>query len=335
MRARYAQGLMAMHECAKSAASWKRRELPGLHESLASDIGVIAEALSKRGKSERACKFMDELEGEVALACDPAHVDKWGCSFLLWLAHVHHAAYYSDFRNESVKVYQRDDLDDALSRGTAAFNQSVQEVAQPVHIGGIAHFAPPPAPTANRPPVDFTQYYDRGGGCLTADTIVWTACGPRRVDALRAGDALVGGEVVRCVTTTTAATGRRMICRIRADVALTEHHPVSLAGGGWTWPKTLTAPAIEEASLVYNLLLDRGHELVLGARADVRAVTLAHGRSGHVLAHDLYGTTAIVDILKGLSGWNLGRVNLEAWMEQSYKAAHPYPCQCGHVVEVM
>ena len=41
MRARYAQGLMELFECAKSTASWKRKDLPMLLEQLAADVGRI------------------------------------------------------------------------------------------------------------------------------------------------------------------------------------------------------------------------------------------------------------------------------------------------------
>jgi hypothetical protein len=231
----------------------------------------------------------------------------WGASYLLWLSHVHHNAYYSDFRNKSVRVYERNDVSHENRIGEEAFNSVAPPPVAPVSQG--AHWGPTPV---RHPALRMNNYYDSSGGCFTPDTVVWTATGPVVVRELSRGAVLEGGAVVRCVTLT-ACDAPMPICRLATDVGLTPTHPFSddlprcasddLA---WTWPYESFPSLAESHPHVFNLVLDRSHYVIVGQERRYAAITLAHGRGGPVLAHEYYGTDRVLDALQADPHWSLG-----------------------------
>jgi len=60
------------------------------------------------------------------------------------------------------------------------------------YVSPYAHYgAPQAAPAAAPAPVDMSAYYNRGGGCFTAATLVTSSDGVhKRVDELQPGDVI-------------------------------------------------------------------------------------------------------------------------------------------------
>jgi hypothetical protein len=78
-------------------------------------------------------------------------------------------------------------------RGSGGFGaRRYSGAAAGTSIGGFEpRFKAPVAPAAAPPPVDMSAYYNRGGGCFTAATLVTSSDGVhKRVDELQPGDVI-------------------------------------------------------------------------------------------------------------------------------------------------
>ena len=204
-----------------------------------------------------------------------------------------------------------------------------------------------PAPTAqpaqrlNVLPDEFM----RGGGCFAPEALVRkvvdaghapSAAGaegegegegdvPLRMDAVRAGDLLRtadgGAARVRCVVATECEGGHAELVALpgAGSCELTSWHPVrDAASGEWHFPCTLGAPRVRACAHVFNLVLDRGHVLLVGGAA---CVTLGHGLRGDVVGHAYWGGGAVLADLSRQPGWTRGFVLLRPGQLQGQLAA--------------
>ena len=135
---------------------------------------------------------------------------------------------------------------------------------------------------------------------------------------MRAGDALLtpGGRAarVRCVVLTECKGGRALLSQLPGGgPALTEWHPViDATTGRWRFPNMLGTPVMRKCAHVVNFLLEGNapeHVILVDGTP---CVTLAHGLQGDVVAHEYWGTDAVVRDLERREGWAAGRVVMEA-----------------------
>ena len=78
---------------------------------------------------------------------------------------------------------------------------------------------------------------------------------------------------------------------------LTPYHPYMNKDGAWVTGRDTVGDEPMTISTVYNLVLDKGHIVDMEG---VFCCTLAHGMRGPVIAHDFFGTSAVVNAMKRL-----------------------------------
>ena len=172
----------------------------------------------------------------------------------------------------------------------------------------------------------------RGGGCFAGDSLVeilahdmtWKTIA---IALVRAGDRIRTGEdshaPVRCVVETLCVNGKAELVTVHSALRVTPWHPMREGRGAWTFPAYHATPEVVPCFSVFNLVLEADHTLHFSI-AGASAVTLGHGFVGDVVAHDYWGTTAVLADLqeRDTPGWTAGHITLATPLT-SQKAAFP------------
>ncbi len=88
-------------------------------------------------------------------------------------------------------------------------------------------------------------------------------------------------------------------------LVITPWHPVRSSNDApWRFPADIAGYSDRLISTVYNLVLDSGH--IVWADG-FHALTLGHGFTEPVAAHDYFGTQRVVEDLMKQPGWEEGR----------------------------
>ena len=108
----------------------------------------------------------------------------------------------------------------------------------------------------------------------------------KRVDQLRKGDSVAtpaGPATVGCVVESLCANGAAELVALGDGLLITPYHPVrGGAAGEWRFPHTMALRVSVPCAAVYNVVLDRGHEVAING---VQCVTLAHGFADSAVRH--------------------------------------------------
>jgi hypothetical protein len=136
---------------------------------------------------------------------------------------------------------------------------------------------------------------DDGGCCFGAGTPILMEDGRWcPISELSVGNAVSGGYVILAITVMPTYSGE-LWCHFTC--VFTPHHPVANqeTNATYVFAKDLPSNSIRTytcPTCVYNLVLDRGHQLVTPY---TNTVTLGHGfMSSKVLTHPFFGTTAVI-----------------------------------------
>jgi hypothetical protein len=136
----------------------------------------------------------------------------------------------------------------------------------------------------------------------------------KKVSEVRRGDVLSTGEdggkaPVVCVLKTVFLHAPPVLVSLPGGLQITEYYPVRV-NGKWSFPNTL-APASPSprTQSVCSFVLDRGHVCVVNG---VECVGLGHDFDDEVVAHPFFGSQRVVEVLKGMEGWENGMVVLHA-----------------------
>jgi Mg-chelatase subunit ChlD len=241
-------------------------------------------------------------EGQVSLA--PRYWVKWGEHYLRSYHRAQLLQQSLNFKDPGLQIY-----------GGDLFHQ-IQTAADTV-------FCTLPAPKPSAPPVADNYYgrvsasvsapttmatfHNASGGCFAGHCkvkmangqgvpikdicpgdIVWTPSGPAQVIAL-----VTCGSKLRT----------QPMCQL-GDLCITPWHPLVDEEKKWVFPADLTPYQDRLIDTVYNLVLTHGHIVSVEG---YECVTLGHNLKGDVVAHDFFGTAAVVKDLMKLPGWSAGR----------------------------
>ena len=183
-------------------------------------------------------------------------------------------------------------------------------------------------------PVDMSAYLNAGGGCFSGLNHVRTPGGSRLVRDVKKGDILItvlpdGSEStakVICSVVSKPPGGTMDLVSING-LKITPWHPMKMVPSESTWhfPGDLATAGIghrkeEPIDEVYTFVMDEGHVVVVEG---FPVCTLGHNFKGAVIEHAYFGTSAIVDDLKQLTGWEDGCVlynDLKALGAKKYSA---------------
>jgi hypothetical protein len=157
------------------------------------------------------------------------------------------------------------------------------------------------------------------GGCFAPESCIRLADGSQRqIQSLNPGDLVWTPEgnariqaVVKCGTKNRSQPMTQL-----GALIITPWHPVRV-GGVWKFPTELAGYNDRLMPVVYNLLLDKGHIVMVEGW---ECVTLAHGFNDPVVKHSFFGTQRVIEDLKRTNGWATGRpsfTNLVATRDQA------------------
>ena len=162
--------------------------------------------------------------------------------------------------------------------------------------------------------VSFNQMYNNSsGGCFGGggDVLMYDNK-IAKVKDIRKGDRLAYGARVLCVTSFNFVN-TIMYKDNEKIVKITPWHPV-MKDEKWVFPidemlKTKKHSDITiHKTQVYNFVLDSVHLIKVNG---ITACTFGHNIKGPVIGHDFYGTDAVINDFKKMSGWKSGYINID------------------------
>ena len=147
--------------------------------------------------------------------------------------------------------------------------------------------------------------------CFGTGTLVKMADGSLiKIEDIKKGNKLYDNYTVVCVVK--SLTGKHNILAID-DITITPYHPIVKIGEGnnWIYPINYEEiKSIDKVDVVYNLVLDKGHKIMLGSKSLIVSCTLGHGIKKPVVEHPYLGTGKVIDDLEMINGWYLGKVTI-------------------------
>lgn len=128
------------------------------------------------------------------------------------------------------------------------------------------------------------------------------------VKDLRKGDIVVDmngntGAIV-CVIKSKVEHGIISLANING-MLITPPHPIHF-NGEWVHAGDVGIITDEVCDYVYNFVLDTNHKMAING---VDVITIGHGYTDGILAHDIYRTSLFVDLLKRYNDWEKGIIH--------------------------
>ena len=245
-------------------------------------------------------------EGQIGMAPHAAYYVKWGEHYMRSYLRAQLIQQCMNFKDPGLQVYGGDLFREIQTLGDKAFDDLPPPIpsGQPPAAASYGGYPLTSPVTSMR---SLTQSFNNpSGGCfhgdcrvlmndftsipinkITPGSFVWTQSGPARVIAL--------------VTCTTKNKSQPMS---QIDkLSITPWHPIRV-NGVWQFPASLYFYTERMLQTVYNLVLDKVHVVSVEG---FDCITLGHGFTEPVAAHDFFGTQRVIDDLKKLPGWAEGR----------------------------
>jgi len=274
--------------------------------TIISDLSLAIKG-SATSQDERIQALLEDLDGQVSEALSrQEYFRKWGQHYLpsLRLAHLHQQC--NNFKDPGVQHYAGD------------FFSDVRDVADDIFLK-----LPPPKPSKTsysssgatvRAPQDMSMFYNCGGGCFDGDCKVSMVDGSSKaLNQVSKGDFVMtptGIAKVICVVKTLCRGGKTQLVELSGPAGAllaTPWHPVRVAGA-WRFPSELANASLRTCPAVYNLVLEGNHPSM--SVCGVECSVLGHGLKDPVAAHEFFGTSAIIEALARIPGWQSGLVEL-------------------------
>jgi len=179
---------------------------------------------------------------------------------------------------------------------------------------------PPPPPSLvargwvdnSVPLTNMNVYYNAQGGCFHENCSISMFDGPEKpVKKLVKGDRVRtpngNGAEILCVLKMHCPNKKASLVEV-GDLLITPYHPIRV-DGTWSFPCQIPDTRTSEVSCeaVYSFVLNEESEHVVIIN-NTECVTLGHRFQEDVVRHEYFGSSAVVDDLKGMDGWGKGLV---------------------------
>jgi hypothetical protein len=251
----------------------------------------------------------DPNEGQISKAFSKRDWhEKWGQYFIPAIRRANQLQYCNNFKDKSVQRYGGRMFHDLQDSTNDLFRTLT---------------APPPSIEHRQTQAQSTSNVQQGNlntlgtqqsqniGCFSGESQIDTPCGKWFVKEIRANDIVLtpsGPARVNCVIKSKIRGGLHKLVNING-LLITEWHPVRI-NGKWYFPKEYPLGKFDEyrCEYVYDFVLDTGHIVIIN---DIECVTLGHNFQEDIVKHPYFGTRSVIRDLKGMPGWNEGRINIE------------------------
>eukprot|EP01125_Pyxidicula_operculata_P008023 TRINITY_DN2707_c0_g1_i1.p1 TRINITY_DN2707_c0_g1~~TRINITY_DN2707_c0_g1_i1.p1 ORF type:complete len:698 (-),score=116.16 TRINITY_DN2707_c0_g1_i1:47-1894(-) len=246
-----------------------------------------------------------DVKGQIAEAVSrEEYYERWGKHYLPSLAGAHLHQYCNNFKDPGVQKY-----------GGITFNKIRDGIDE------IFCKIPPPTPNPNRyghsypNAVTFTsmsKYYNANDPCFDGSSIVTMSDGSKKlVKDIRKGDSVRTGQgsaQVVCVLKTYSKDSKTWLVELPNGLRVTPWHPIKTDSSTWKFPAEIKSPELVDCEAVYSFVLDQNHIMIIN---DYECVSLGHGFTEPVVAHEYFGTKAVIEDLARLPGWSNGLIELD------------------------
>lgn len=283
----------------------------------------------------------DDGAGQIGKALEKqAWWDRWGRHYLPSVISAHRNQVCNNFKDQAVQSFGGASFRTHQTRLEKLFLSipppacSIAPVQSRSYYGGSGGIS---ATYSSLAPVDMSAYYNSGGGCFSGLNRVLIPGGEKLARDVKKGDVLTtilpdGSEStskVVCSVVSKPPGGTMDLVTING-LKITPWHPMKMVKSEQTWhfpgdlarcgatsldgslaspgndlAKAIGHRAEEPIVEVYTFVMEEGHVVVVEG---FPVCTLGHGFKGAVIEHAYFGTSAIIDDLKQLDGWEDGRV---------------------------
>jgi len=292
----------------------------------------------------------DDGAGQIGKALEKlAWWQRWGRHYLPSVISAHRNQVCNNFKDQAVQAFGGEAFRTHQARLEKLFLSipppacSIAPPQSRAYYGGSGGIS---ATYSSLTPVDMSAYYSSSGGCFSGLNKVNTPGGSRLVRDVKKGDILTtilpdGSEStakVICSVVSKPPGGTMDLVSING-LKITPWHPMKMVAKEQTWhfpgdlAKSIGHRAEEPIDEVYTFVMDEGHVVVVEG---FPVCTLGHNFKGAVIEHAYFGTSAIIDDLKQLAGWEDGLVlynDLKALGAKKYSAPAPAPAPAPAMLE--
>jgi hypothetical protein len=235
---------------------------------------------------------------------------KWGEHYLRSYYRAQQLQQSLNFKDAGLQIYGGDLFHAIQTEADTAFctlpAPKPSALPKPVATAGGYYGA-----AAYHSPATMVSFHNPSGGCFAGTCQVKMASGrSKAIKDVEPGDGVwtpMGpATVTALVTCGSKARSQPMVQLDR--LCITPWHPIinpTVNGNkAWVFPADLVPLQDRLIDTVYNLVLDSGHVVDVEG---YECVTLGHGFQAPVVKHEFFGTEAVINDLKKLPGWSVGR----------------------------
>jgi Mg-chelatase subunit ChlD len=280
----------------------------------------------------------DDGEGQILKACSSNNWwNTWGRNHCLAYFHALKLQQCINFKDKALQHFASDAFKDLQEKGIDIFSNipaptpSVRTFGQYLSSGsnGSYGYAPNPyvpvsafATTGTTDPnlrsinINMGSYVSNSGPCFTGDCMIKMEDGSeKRVDELKKGDMVYGGDIVKgshkvvAVLVTPVNKEVDMVVFTKG-LKITPWHPMILKDDDeWVFPADVRVPTKMYVNNYYNLVLETGHTVELNTH---QVVTLGHGfTSNEVIKHEYFGSQMVIRDLMKHPEWDSGILHMD------------------------
>jgi hypothetical protein len=247
-------------------------------------------------------------EGQVSMSTK--FWSKWGEHYLRSYYRAQQLQQSLNFKDAGLQIYGGDLFHAIQTEADTAFCTlpAPKPSALPKPVAAAGYYG---AAAAYQSPATMVSFHNPSGGCFAGTCQVKMASGrSKAIKDVEPGDGVwtpMGpATVTALVTCGSKARSQPMVQLDR--LCITPWHPIinpTVNGNkAWVFPADLVPLQDRLIDTVYNLVLDSGHVVDVEG---YECVTLGHGFQAPVVKHEFFGTEAVINDLKKLPGWSVGR----------------------------
>lgn len=154
-----------------------------------------------------------------------------------------------------------------------------------------------------------SNYYSCSNPCFSGDSLVLMSNGTKKYCSdIKKGDKIktpLGFAKIICVIKTFCKDEKEDLVIFDNGLKITPYHPIRV-NNVWKFPCDISDVVYQvSCPFIFSFVLDSHHSMFIN---DMECVTLGHNFTDDVVSHPYFGSNAIINDLKSLSGWDNGLI---------------------------
>ena len=287
----------------------------------AQQIQIIVDLISHIEGFQISHKNVDmiliDLKGQIQLAFIQ-YMHTWGKYYIPSLMFAYQQCDCLNFKDASVQMYGgnyfkelRESIENRFVNEIPIPKPCCKPYDKPVKAVYTQADGTRNVPVKSREPrTNMSQYNNVSGGCFTGDTQIHiNESESINISDIKKGDTVltVNKQLTKVICVIEFKVCNPKIVRIN-NLGITPWHPIQrLDSIKWAFPVTIGKSHRENTNVIYNLVLDSGHIIIVD---NYECVTFGHNLESEVVKHDFFGDK-IIDELQNTKGWDNGLIKFK------------------------